>query len=177
MIGNHLHAQIAITTGLFFDLNKNHLDELQKVLKSTRAKADDFSELFFNLLLELQQSEQYQVQPQGDLRLASIFGKSGTKEDVFDYYELVTTIHQKELGDQEVLDAIQKFTLQYDGLSTINECVRRTIYGYFSRRIHELSPSEYTDMIEVTKLYPVFMRIFDLLCQKQSLFSKSGGIL
>lgn len=160
-IGNHLHAQIAIIIGLFFDLNKNHLDDLQKVLKSTRAKADDFSELFFNLLLELQQSEQHQVQPQGDLRLASILGKSTSKEDVIDYYDLVTTIHQKELGDQVALDAIQKFTLQHDGLSAINECVRRTIYGYFSRRIHELTPSEYTDMIEVTKLYPVFMKIFE----------------
>lgn len=161
LIGNHLHAQIAVVTGMFIDLNQNHLDELKKVLKAIRTKADDFSDLFFKLLLELQQSEHYQITPEGDLRMASILEKGSSKEEIMDYYELVTAIHQSELGDQKVLDAIQVFTLQHDGLSIINECVRRTIYGYFSRKIHALSPSEYTDMIEATKLYPVFMRIFE----------------
>lgn len=161
LIGNQLHAQIAIITSLNFDLDQNHLDDLREVLKSIRTKANDFSDLFFNLLLELQQSEQYQVAPDGDLRVASLLEKGHSKEDVVDYYKLVTAIHQNELGNQEVLDAIQVFTLQHDGLSIINECVRRTIFGYFSRRIHGLSPSEYTDMMEVTKLYPVFMKIFE----------------
>ena len=161
LIGHPLHAQIAIITSLYYHLDQNYLNDLKVVLNAIRSKADDFSDLFFNLLLELQQIEQYQVTPEGDLRMASLLDKGGSKEDVIDYFELVSAIHQNELGDQKVLDAIQVFTLQHDGLSIINECVRRTIYGYFSRRIHALSPLEYTDMMETTKLYPVFMKIFE----------------
>lgn len=161
LIGNQLHAQIAIITSLYFDLKKNHLDDLQKVLKAIRSKSNDFGDLFFNLLLELQERGKFQITPEGDLRMASLIEKSSSNDEVTAYYKLITAIHQNELGNPEVLDAIRVFTLQHDGLSIINECVRRTVFGYFSRKIEGLSESEYMDMMEVIKLYPVFMKIFE----------------
>ena len=45
-------------------------------------------------------------------------------------------------------------------LSTINECVRQTIYNYFARLIDNLEVEDYADYFEISKLFPVYMSIF-----------------
>jgi hypothetical protein len=77
-----------------------------------------------------------------------------------DYYKLVDTIHDRGYVTDEVQEAVMIFHDRNEGLSVINECVRQTIYHYFARFIGNLEEKAYPDLFEISKLFPVYMRIF-----------------
>ena len=69
-------------------------------------------------------------------------------------------IHSKGYTHEGAIEAVQTFYNQHEGKSLINECVRETIFGYYSRLLNNLELHEYNELFEVAKNYPIYMKIF-----------------
>lgn len=156
--GTHQHKELSILSSLFFDFPKDGIATLKEVLNGYR-KEVDFSDFFFPILLDLHESETNSVKPEDDLRLSSLLDRK-ISDDISDYFDLMDKIHQKGYLLTETQDAIRIFIMKYDGLSVINECVRKTIFGYFNRIISNLEMEDYPSLIDLSRQFPVFIKIF-----------------
>jgi hypothetical protein len=76
------------------------------------------------------------------------------------YYAVINQLHDKGYLDAEVHEVIKTYYYQNKGVSTINDCLRMTVYHYFRRFIQNLGTDAYGDYFEITKYFPVYMKIF-----------------
>lgn len=157
--GTDEHLQLMALYGFFFDLNEKNQKHLAKYLNETRKKSEEFDERFLEFVLELHEHEKLDLTPEADLRMAALIDKK-IKDQLSEFYRLVETIHTKGYNTEEVQEAVRLFYIRHEGVSTINEVVRKTIYQYFARFIKNLEVEDYTDFFEITKLFPVYMGIF-----------------
>jgi hypothetical protein len=157
--GQHEHLEIATLYGMFFDFEEEDKAHLSKHLNEVRKSMEDFPEIFFEYLLKLHYRKDISITPQADLQFSSMLDKS-IKDDLTKYYNLMDIVHTEGYMKEEAQDAVKAFYVQYEGLSTINECVRQTIYGYFHRFISNLEETDYPEFFEISKLFPAYMAIF-----------------
>jgi len=156
--GTHQHKELSIISSLFFDFSKEGTNTLKEVLNGYRIE-NNFSDFFFPILLELHESQTNPVKPEDDLRISSLLDRK-ISDDISDYFDLMDKIHQKGYLLTETQDAIRIFIMKFDGLSIINECVRKTIFGYFNRVISNLEMDDYPSLIDLSRQFPVFIKIF-----------------
>jgi len=76
------------------------------------------------------------------------------------YYSLMDEVHSKGYVHDDAIASVKNFYSQYQGVSTINECVRQVIFTYFARVMENLDVTEYTEMFELSKTFPSYMSIF-----------------
>jgi hypothetical protein len=157
--GSDEHLQIMGLYAFFFELEKENKKHLSKHLNETRKKYPGFDERFLEFVLELHDQEELDLTPQADLRFSNLLDKR-IKDQLSEFYTLLDTVHTDGYTNDEVQDVIRVFYTKHEGLSTINECVRETIYQYFARYINNLEVDAYTDFFEITKLFPIYMGIF-----------------
>jgi len=157
--GTTEHLQILVLFAGWFDLEEDLRKDLAKVFNKVRKDMPEFEEHYFDFLLELFQRDDIDLGPQVDQHLSAIVDKK-IKDNLSKYYQLMDVIHSKGYVTEEAQEAIRVFCFQYEGLSTINECVRRTICGYFTRFISNLEEDAYADFFEISKLFPVYIDIF-----------------
>lgn len=157
--GHQEHMEIITLYALFFDLEGDEQEHLVKHFNQTRKSTEGFSDRYFDYLLELHHNDEIHVDPPADIRMAAVVDTK-IKDDLSKYYPLMETLHTKGYTTEEVQEAVKQFYMQYEGLSTINECVRQTVYGYFDRFISNLEVSDYPELFEISKLFPVYISIF-----------------
>ena len=97
--------------------------------------------------------------PRADQRISALLDKS-VDDKLTRYYNLMDEVHTKGYTSEEARMAVQAFCNSYEGLSTINECVRRSIFRYFAGLINNLELEEYAELFEISKLFPSYMAIF-----------------
>jgi hypothetical protein len=156
--GSDAHKEITVLASLFFDFSKEDTNTLKQVLNGYRNN-NDFADFFFPLLLELYESDLISIKPEDDLRISALLDRS-KKDDVLEYFDLMEIIHKKGYLLTETQDAIRVFIMKHDGLSIINECIRKTIFEYFNRLISNLELEDYPSLFELSRQFPVFMKIF-----------------
>ncbi|MCO6487920.1 MAG: hypothetical protein J5I98_05850 [Phaeodactylibacter sp.] len=157
--GNREHLEIMVLFAAFFDLEEKTHKELSRHFNDVRTSMPEFVEHFLEYILQLHNRPDVDLDPRADLRLSAVVDKS-IGDDLRDYYELMDIVHTKGYINEEAQDAIKAFYVRYEGLSTINECVRQTIYNYFARLIDNLEVEDYAEYFEISKLFPVYMSIF-----------------
>jgi hypothetical protein len=157
--GHQEHLEIITLFALFFQLSEENKQHLKKHFNDIRTKTDDFGEKYFEYLLSILNDKDIEVSPQADLQLSDIIDKS-IEDDLTGYYNLIDVVHNKGYMNEEAQEAIKAFYVKYEGLSVINECVRQTIYGYFHRFISNLEVTDYSELFEISKLFPPYMAIF-----------------
>ncbi len=157
--GTDEHLQLMALYGFFFDLEEADRKHLAKYFNETRKKSKEFDERFLEFVLELHDHDELDLSPDADLRMAALIDKK-IKDQLSEFYKLVEKIHTKGYNTEEVQEAVRLFYIQHEGVSTINEVVRKTIYQYFARFINDLEVEDYTDFFEITKLFPIYMGIF-----------------
>jgi hypothetical protein len=157
--GNQEYLEIIVLYALFFDLSEADQKHLSKHFNEVRSSMTDFEERFFDYLLKLHYHENILITPEADLRILAILDKK-VEDDLLGYYNLMDTVHTKGYTNEEVQEAVRVFYVRYEGLSTINECVRQTIFGYFNRFVSNLEPTDYPELFEISKLFPPYMAIF-----------------
>ena len=157
--GNREYLEIIILYAAYFDLDEETQKELHKHFNEVRASMPEFIELFLEYILQLHNRKDISLSPRDDQRLSAIIDKS-VDDSLSHYYQLMDTVHTKGYMNEEAQDAIKAFYVQYEGLSTINECVRQTIYNYFARLIDNLEVTDYAEYFDISKLFPVYMSIF-----------------
>jgi len=157
--GTEEHLQMMMLFSMYYEMEDDDMILVSEELNSIRQKEDRFVEFFLEYLLSLHLGNDLEVTPEADRNMSAIMDKT-IKDDLSKYYTLIDAIHDKGYNQEEVQEAVKNFCSQYEGLSTINECVRQTIYGYFHRFVSNLEVTAYVDFFEISRLYPVYMGIF-----------------
>ncbi len=157
--GTKEHLQIMSLYANFFELNDEDRAHLAKHFNAVREKMPEFAELYLDFLLETLESEELKWTPDADKRISALLNRK-TQDELTAYYDLMDAVHGKGYTNPEVQEAIKAFYDRHEGLSTINECLRQTIFKYFAGFINNLEESDYTNFFEITKLFPVYMGIF-----------------
>lgn len=162
------HLQIMVLYGAYFKLNEEEKEHLKTVFNKVRQENDHFVDEHLDFLLEVHAYNNLAMDSSADLRLSSIVDKS-IDDDLSKLYKLTDVIHRKGYTNEEAQEAVKVFYHSFEGLSVINEVVRKVVYHYFYRYISNLEEKEYTDYFEITKVFTVYMDIFRNQTFNQSL--------
>ncbi len=157
--GHQEYLEVVFLYASYFELSKEDQAHLAKHFNEVRTTMPEFQESFLQYLLSLHMNEEVPITPEADKRMSEVLDHS-VKDDLSAYYDLMDEIHSKGYTNEEVQESVKSFYIRYEGLSVINECVRQTIYGYFARLINNLEVTDYPELFEISKLYPVYMSIF-----------------
>ncbi len=157
--GSIEHLHLMTIYGFFFELNEEDQAHVSEILNKIRKQQAEFSDHFLKFTLDLHANPEIDLTPEADLRMGKLLNLK-QKDELSEYFKLLNIIHEEGFNQEEAQEAVKVFYIQHEGLSTINECVRQTIYQYFRRFILNLDTEAYTDFFEITKLYPIYMGIF-----------------
>lgn len=153
------HLQITALYAFFFDLDEECANELKTVLEKIRQSMPEFDKKWLNFVLELHNNKDFDLTPEADNRISSLFDHT-VKDQVSDFYILTDTIHSEGYTNPDAQEAVKEFYNKHEGLSVVNECVRKTIYSYFRRFMMNLGVGEYSSFMEITKTFKVYIGIF-----------------
>ncbi len=132
---------------------------LAAVFNRHRKTDSAFSESYFSILHELMHTD-LPYTAECDQRIAALLDAK-VKDDLSAYYGATRTVAQLGFVHPEALDAVRELSNKYDGLSTINHCLRQFILKQLVHVINHLSTTEYTDYFELNKSMIAYMDIFD----------------
>lgn len=136
-----------------------HTDWLKATFHTTRVNQPGFVDAYFTFQEFLLNSE-LEVEAEADQRVISIIDMS-VEDDLTAYYALMSEIHTKGYVHDDVIESARAFYDQHEGLSTINECLRKAILGHFRRLLSNLSVEAYTDYFEMNKVFALYIQIFN----------------
>jgi hypothetical protein len=83
------------------------------------------------------------------------------EDELTRYYRLIDIIHSKGYVHDDTIEAVRNFYDQHEGLSTVNECLRRAIFSHFQRLMQNLPEESYQDYFELNKTFSLYMQLFN----------------
>lgn len=142
----------------FFEIDQDLAQQFSKILNAQRKSAANFNDIYFEWLYEayLRGSN---IDVECEKRVIKLLDNS-INDDLKAFYDLAQVIHTKGYTDEEAIDAVRVFHNNYEGLSTINQCVRRMIFNYIKGYMNSLEPRHYNDYFELNKTFTVYMNVF-----------------
>ena len=152
------YLQILVIFALFYD----HGDKqawLVELFNRARREYPGFEEQYFDFLESLLNS-QVDVDQAADEKLISILDTS-VEDELSKYYRLIEIIHSHGYVHDDTIDAVRTFYDQHEGLSTVNECLRKTILSHFQRLMKNLPEESYTEYFELNKTFALYMQLFN----------------
>lgn len=153
------HLQVVSLYAAFFERNQEDQEQVVKSFNEMRVEMPEFVEKYFEFLLELHLDSRAAVDAKADAYMSATVDKT-VEDDITKYYNLMDVIHNEGYNTPEAQEAVKAFYVQYEGLSTINECVRQSILRYFRLFIENLEPEDYSSYFEITKVFTIYMSIF-----------------
>ena len=153
------HQHIIAIYGFFFPDEEVYSSKLAEMLAKERAEMPDFNEEWFNFINDLHKSD-VNLTPEADLRMVELLDLDVENDDISEFYALVEWIHSKGYTQEDTQDAVRSFHRRYEGLSTLNECLRETVLQYFKKFVNNLGVTQYAEYFEITKLMIIYMDIF-----------------
>ena len=157
--GTEEHLQLTGLYAFFFELNEADTTELKKVIDKVRADMPEFDHKWMDFVLELHNNPDFDLNPEADQRIANLFDLT-YNDSISEFYKLTNIIHADGYTNPEVQEAIKNFYNGHEGLSAINECVRKTIFSYFRRFMEDLEETQYPEFMDMCKTFKVYMGIF-----------------
>jgi len=157
--GTDEHMEIMTLFASFFELEGDNFADVKRIFNKTREKKDSFEDKYLSLLLKLQNENDVELDGSAEFKISSILDKT-VNDNLTDYYRLMDIVHGRGYVNDEVQEAVRVFDSQHQGRSKENEAVRRAIYNYFNRFISNLEEKDYPEFFEITKIFPVYMKIF-----------------
>ncbi|MBK8081935.1 MAG: hypothetical protein IPK25_17700 [Saprospiraceae bacterium] len=144
--------------GLFYPLQAEHQKEYSKTFDSLRSSVPDFSVKYFNKLILLYQNN-VQISPETEKRISNLVNKS-VKDELAKYYTLMDVIHTKGFIHEDSIEAARQYYDQHKGLSSENECLRDSIFGYFNTFLSNLDEDSYHEYFEINKVMVSYINTF-----------------
>ena len=157
--GSDQYVHLLGLTMNFIDLSPKDRKVLSGIVNRLRSEDSEFSDQYFRFLKNLMTSG-FPMNREDDLRVAQLLDLE-IKDYMANYYIAVGELAKKGLGQADAIEAIRKLYGQYDGLSTINDCLRRSILSQLVHILKNLSVEEYPEYFELNKLFMIYMDIFD----------------
>ncbi len=158
-IGSDEHLRIMALVAGYFELEKSQKSTVNKVFNDGRKNTPDFVEKFLQLIRAMHKSKNIDLTPDVDMRYSEIVDRK-IDDELKAYFDLLEVVHGRGFVSDEAKKAVTDFYSQYEGRSTVNDCLRHTIYQAFLRYIDNLEPTSYPDYFEITKHFSTYMDIF-----------------
>jgi len=136
-----------------------HEEWLKELLGEQRSVHTSFNEDYFEFHDQILDSD-LDIGTEEDKKLLSLLDLS-VKDDLTKFYSLMDIIHAKGYEHDDAIEASRSFYDQHEGLSTINECLRKSTLSHFRRLLSGLSIEAYTDYFEMNKVFAVYIQIFN----------------
>lgn len=152
----YLHVLIIFAHFYDYSGQKNWLQDL---VTRARREHPSFEEEYF-AFLEWLLNANIDVDREADQRMTALIDPS-IEDELTRYYKLIDIIHTKGYVHDDTIEAVRNFYDQHEGLSTVNECLRRTILGHFERLMRNLPVESYTDYFELNKTFALYMQLFN----------------
>ena len=106
------------------------------------------------------QEANFDLDAKAEMKASTMIDRN-VKDELTEYYRIADVIHSQNYANEDVMQVVKHFYDNHDGLSTVNEAVRRLVYGYLHRFITNLKTREYPDYFEISKTFSAYMSIFD----------------
>lgn len=142
----------------FYDYSaqKNWMKEL---FNRARREYPQFEEEYFSFLESLLNSS-LNVDRVADEKIISLLDWN-IEDELTRYYRLIQIVHSHGYVHDDTIEAVRNFYDQHEGLSTVNECLRRAIFRHFQRLMENLPEESYTDYFELNKTFALYMQLFN----------------
>lgn len=157
--GTQEHLEILYLYTAFFNLADADFKHLVTNLERTRDMAEDFATRWLQLTLDTHNRSDIDLNAAADQRVSAAMDKT-RNDKLSEYYKLMDIIHTKGYTHEEAQEAVKVFYNQYQGLSLINECVRKTIYNYIHRVMSNIGVGEYPEWFQLTRVFTIYVGIF-----------------
>lgn len=156
---NDEYVEMLALYGNFMELDAAEQKDLAAHFSRERKNFPEFDEKYLEFLLTLYRAK-IGLSAANDERMSAIVDKS-VNDKISDYYRIADKIHSLGYVHPDSIEAVQEFCYSHEGLSAEAECLRQLVLCYFTRLIQGLSEREYADYFELTKIFGVYIRIFD----------------
>ncbi|RLD22290.1 MAG: hypothetical protein DRI69_01570 [Bacteroidetes bacterium] len=142
----------------FYDFSGKE-DWLKKMFNEQRKDHSSFNADYFEFHDSILDSD-LDIGVEEDKKILNLIDVD-VKDDLTKFYTLMDIIHEKGYVHDDVIEATRSFYDQHEGLSTINECLRKSTLNHFRRLLAGLSVETYTDYFEMNKVFAVYIQIFN----------------
>ncbi|NNF33351.1 MAG: hypothetical protein HKN68_04545 [Saprospiraceae bacterium] len=150
--------ELLMIIGFYMKMDDELSGLFTKAFNSVRSSNPGFEQVFFKNLREVQEGS-FPPGIEEDKKFSALVDKSLDGE-VSNYFTLTDTIHGKGYINEEAIDAVRVYYDSHEGRSIQNECVRASIFNYFSGFLNNLEPEAYHDYFEMNKVFTQYMGIF-----------------
>ena len=144
--------------GNFIELDTTEQKEFSAHFARERKSFPEFGQKYLYFLATLYQSNP-QMGAVHDSRVGAMIDKT-VPDKVSDFYRIAEKVHSLGYVHPDVIEAVQDFYNNHEGLSIESTCLRQLVLNYFARLIKGLSEREYADFFELTKIFGIYLKIF-----------------
>lgn len=143
----------------FIHLNPNENEHLKKALNDCRKENPNFNQHYFQFLKKELKQANSAMSPASDKKFSDLLDRS-ISDDLVRFYNIIDTIHSKGFIHEDVLDGVNAFYSQYEGMSINNECLRLSMINMFAKVVNNLTCPEYHSFFELNKTFGGYINIF-----------------
>ena len=143
----------------FIELNETESVHLKTALNACRSENPSFNQYYFQFLKRELKQRPSNITPEADKKFSSLLDRTNA-DDLVRFYNIIDTIHSKGFIHEDVLDGVNAFYSQYEGMSINNECLRLSISNLFYKVVSNLSCPEYHAFFELNKTFGAYINIF-----------------
>jgi hypothetical protein len=157
--GTTEHIQLMCIAMNFFSLSPEDTKELTVIFNKLRGEIPEFTEKYLSFVNDMQEAA-FDLDAKAEMKASTMVDRN-VKDDISEYYRIADVIHSQSYVNEDVMQVVKHFYDNHEGLSTVNECIRRLVYGYLHRFITNLRERDYMDYFEISKTFSAYMTIFD----------------
>ena len=157
--GTTEHIQLMCLTMNFFNLEPEDTQALRLIFNKLRQEIPEFDEKYLSFINDMQEAA-FDLSANAEMKASTMIDRE-VKDHVTEYYRIADIIHTQGYDNEDVMQVVKQFYYNHEGLSTVNECVRRLVFGYIERVITTLKTREYPEYFEISKIFSAYMRIFE----------------
>ena len=157
--GTTEHIQLMCLVMNFYTLSQEDTDAVTAIFNKLRQEIPEFSDKYLSFINDMQEAR-FDLDGKAEMKASTMIDRT-INDDVTEYYRLADIIHSQNYVSEDVMQVVKHFYDNHEGLSTVNESIRRLVYGYLHRYITNLKTRDYTHYFEISKTFSAYMSIFD----------------
>ena len=152
------YVEVLVIFSHFYDYSAQKY-WLRDLFNRARVEYAGFEPEYFEIL-EFLLNAPIDVDHAADEKMISLIDWN-IEDELTRYYRLIEIIHTRGYVHDDTIEAVRNFYDQHEGLSTVNECLRRAIFCHFQRLMVNLPEESYTDYFELNKTFALYMQLFN----------------
>ncbi len=157
--GTEEHVQLMCLALNFCTFSTEDTEVVSKIFNKQRQEVPEFTEKYLSFLIEMHNAH-FELDSKAEMKASLLIDRT-IKDDITEYYRISDVVHTQGYINDDVMQVVKHFYDNHEGLSTINECLRRMIFGYLYNTITAFKERDYPEFFEISKTFAAYMRIFD----------------